>query len=199
MSRDKIAGGLRHLEHPIDDLVLDPNNARLHDADNVRMIAASMDRFGQDQVVIARRPDGVVVKGNGRVMAARLLGWTHVAVEFVDGTDAEIAERSVIDNRTSESSRWDPSKLRSVVGAMSEGDRRDFDFRVMAEAAPHEDDEPSRAVRMTAGNRRTFDEAVRVLRLKAKDPQMSEGRAIELIAADWLAGEEVQRGQEEAG
>ena len=191
MSRDKIAGGLRHLEHPIDDLVLDPNNARLHDADNVRMIAASMDRFGQDQVVIARRPDGVVVKGNGRVMAARLLGWTRVAVEFVDGTDAEIAERSVIDNRTSDSSRWDPSKLRSVVGAMSEGDRKDFDFRVIAEAAPHGDDEPSRAVRMTAGNRRTFDEAVRVLRLKAKDPQKPEGSVIELIAADWLAGEEV--------
>ena len=42
---------------PIDSLVLDPANARLHDGANLDAIAGSLRRFGQAEPLVVRRED----------------------------------------------------------------------------------------------------------------------------------------------
>ncbi len=200
MNPAKIAPGLAHLAFPLQDLVLDQSNARLHDAQNLSMIADSLRRFGQDQVVLANVRDRVVVKGNGRVMAARLLNWDKLAVEFVSGDARDLAERSVIDNRTSETSRWDSSALGRILRDMDHKVASVYQFKLPSDSAgvssvPSPDDYPSRQIKVTVGNRKTIDEAVRAFRRINNEPGMSEGRAIELIAADWLSAIEVNRGE----
>ena len=74
--------------HTIDDLVFDPQNANIHDEKNIDAIKNSLERFGQDQVLIIREDNNQIIKGNGRAQAARELGWTHIAAVAV--SDDEI-------------------------------------------------------------------------------------------------------------
>lgn len=95
MSRAKKAPAMVHAIHEqllplavaIADLELDPDNAREHGERSVDDIAESLRQFGQRKTVVGQaRPDGRirVRAGNGMVMAATKLGWTHVAVLQVE-------------------------------------------------------------------------------------------------------------------
>ncbi len=92
---------------PIGSLTLDPDNARLHPERNMESIRDSLNLYGQTVPLVVRRQTRVVIAGNGRLAAARDLGWTKVAVSFIDMTDAEAAGYGLADNRTSELARWD--------------------------------------------------------------------------------------------
>lgn len=98
----------------IDELIPDPDNANTHPKENLEAIAKSLERFGQDQFLIVRKSDMAVIKGNGRMTAAKeILGWTHLACIVVDDDKATSIARSLADNRTSELSRWDFSMLQN--------------------------------------------------------------------------------------
>lgn len=99
---------------PINNLRADPDNAKEHSKRSIEVIASSLRKFGQDQVVVARR-DGIVVKGSGRLEAARSLGWTHVAAVYVDEGEDQSKGRAVADNKTAELSSWD---RKSLAGAL---------------------------------------------------------------------------------
>ena len=77
-----------------------PGNARQHDLDR---LAASLTTNGQFRCIIANRRTGHIIKGNGTYAAAsKRLGWTHIAVAWVD-VDADTERRMVlVDNRSSE-------------------------------------------------------------------------------------------------
>jgi ParB-like chromosome segregation protein Spo0J len=59
----------------IDTLVPDPNNTRLHGARNIEAIKASLTKYGQVEPLIVRQDTKIVIGGNGRLEAMRLLGW----------------------------------------------------------------------------------------------------------------------------
>lgn len=107
---DYIAEGLRSLAVPIDSLHEDLANARVgHDVDR---IAASLAQYGQRKPLVANRLQGNKIEaGNGTYQAAKKLGWSHVAVVFVDDDPATAAAFGIADNRTGELSRWDPDAL----------------------------------------------------------------------------------------
>ncbi len=109
-----IAEGLRPLAVPIDNLHEDPANARVgHD---VARIAASLQAYGQRKPIVANRlQEGKIEAGNGTFRAARQLGWTHLAVVFVDDDPATAAAYGVADNRVGEFSRWDEDVLRELL------------------------------------------------------------------------------------
>lgn len=110
-----IAESLRPLAVPIDSLHEDPANARIgHDLDR---IAASLKAYGQRKPVIANRlQDGKIEAGNGTWRAAKTkLGWSHIAVVFVDDDPATAAAYGVADNRVGELSRWDKAALREIA------------------------------------------------------------------------------------
>src|SRR5262245_33384886 len=74
-----IVPDLRHLALNIDLLKDDPENANIHPPDNISVIEQSMREFGQDQPVVVQLPEYIVRKGNGRLVAARNLGWRYIA------------------------------------------------------------------------------------------------------------------------
>lgn len=90
----------------------DPNNARKHDARNIKAIAASLQRFGQRKPIVIQG-DGTVVAGNGTVEAAKQLGWTQIACALVPWkwTPEEVKAYALADNRTAELAEWDATLL----------------------------------------------------------------------------------------
>lgn len=94
----------------VDSLTLDPNNARKHSDESVRAIAASLERFGQ-QTPIVIDASGLVVKGNGTLMAAMQLGWDKVDTVLTTLTAQELTAYAIADNRTGELSEWNNERL----------------------------------------------------------------------------------------
>ena len=117
---DYIIPELRQHAVELDKLKLDPANANTHPEKNLRAIMDSLSAFGQRQVVLARKGTGVVIAGNGRLMAARALGWTHIACAFVDDDDITAVRYAIADNRTSELSEWDNDVLSMLLGTIKE-------------------------------------------------------------------------------
>ncbi len=108
-----IAEGLRCLAVPIDELHIDPANARTDHA--LDRIAASLKSYGQRKPIIANRLQGGKIEaGNGTWLAAKKLGWSHVAVVYVDDDPATAAAYGIADNRIGELSTWD----RDALGAL---------------------------------------------------------------------------------
>ena len=114
-----IVEGLRSLAVPIESLHEDPANARIgHDVDR---IAGSLRQYGQRKpIVVNRLQQGKIEAGNGTYRAALQLGWSHVAVVFVDDDAATAAAFGIADNRVGEFSRWDEDVLRELAGSVGD-------------------------------------------------------------------------------
>jgi DNA modification methylase len=130
----------------IDSLQQDPNNARTHDARNLKAIASSLESFGQRKPIVIA-PNGVVLAGNGTIEAAKSLGWTEISVAVIpaDWDNAKAKAYALADNRTAELADWDTSILASqLIELDSEGwdiSALGFDVPEPTEL-PKEDDEP---------------------------------------------------------
>lgn len=146
-----IAEPLRPLAVPLASLALDPGNVRKHDEKNLAVIRGSLERFGQRLPLVVQRQGMVVRAGNGRVVAARALGWTHVACVVVDEADVDAASFALVDNRSAELAEWDdaalarllatlPADLQGVAG-FDAGDLKDLLDR-LAPTTVEEDDVP---------------------------------------------------------
>lgn len=105
---------------PLDELIIDPNNAMDHDGRSIDAIAQSLDEFGQDLPIIAHEKTKIVFVGNGRVEAARSLGWTHAAVLFRSDGELVMLGRGVADNRVAQLSTWNPHNLSRAMAELEE-------------------------------------------------------------------------------
>jgi DNA modification methylase len=109
-----IAEGLRSLAFVIDELHIDPANTRTNHA--LDRIATSLKLYGQRKPIIANRLQGGKIEaGNGTWLAAKKLGWTHIAVVFVEDDPATAAAYGIADNRLSELSAWDLDALGALI------------------------------------------------------------------------------------
>lgn len=103
----KIHPQLLPLAVAVDQLVLDPRNARAHDDPGIAVLVNSLREYGQRKPVVVQSGSMVVRAGNGLVMAARQLGWTHVASVVVDEADVQATAYALVDNKSAELSSWD--------------------------------------------------------------------------------------------
>jgi hypothetical protein len=112
----------------IDDLTLDPNNARKHDDENLRVIAESLKQFGQRKPIVVWQK--TVVAGNGTIVAARSLGWKEIDVALIpDDWDADkVKAYALADNRSAELAEWDKEVLASQLIELEEADFQIEDF-----------------------------------------------------------------------
>lgn len=107
-AKHRIAPALQHMATPIDQLIPDPVNARLHPERNMESIKQSLLAYGQVKPIVVRKQTMVVVAGNGTLAAAKELGWPDVAAVLVDHfDDAAAAGYGLADNRTAELAKWD--------------------------------------------------------------------------------------------
>lgn len=188
-----------------------PDNARHHAADkDIPVLMASLSQFGQRKPIVVKRVyrghANVIIAGNGTSRAAFQLGWSHIAVAWFEGTDDDADAYALVDNRTAELSEWDLQRLSAQLQAIA---ARDPDAVTRLGWAPHElgplmsarfepeayepmnGDGPASATARTlmiaSGNWETIERAVARLREREHDDGISEGRALELICADWLS------------
>ncbi|WP_411957172.1 DNA methyltransferase [Paracoccus homiensis] len=113
---------------PIERLRPYARNAKLHGADQVARIAASMARFGWT-VPCMVSDDGELIAGHGRVLAATELGLAEVPVIRLGHLDeAERRAYRIADNKLTELGDWDEALLRDeVAGLLAE----DFDLSLL--------------------------------------------------------------------
>jgi site-specific DNA-methyltransferase (adenine-specific) len=119
----------------IDDLDLDPRNARKHDGKNLKAIADSLEQFGQRKPIVVW--GRTVVAGNGTMAAARSLGWTEITIARVpdDWTADQVKAYALADNRSAELASWDEQVLTEQLKELelAEWDLETLGFDAIAE------------------------------------------------------------------
>ena len=106
------------------DIKLDDNNYRIHDDRNKQLINKSLKEYGAGRSVLIDK-DGVIIAGNGTFEQAKELGIPVKVVE-TDGTELIAVQRTdlstddekrkglaIMDNSTTDSSKFDTSKLQN--------------------------------------------------------------------------------------
>jgi len=113
-----IAENLRSLAVPIDSIDVDPANARKHGEENISAIRASLRVYGQRKPIVVNRRTNTVEAGSGSLVAARELGWSHIAAVFVDDDSMTAAGFAISDNRTAELAEWDQAALEATLRSL---------------------------------------------------------------------------------
>lgn len=106
---------------PISSLKNDPDNARKHDAKNLKAITGSLEKFGQQKPLVVDA-DGIIIAGNGTFEAAKKLKWTHIDVVRTKLDKVTARAYALADNRTSELGEWDDEALTSAIKSLHEID-----------------------------------------------------------------------------
>ena len=89
---------------PVDSLTLNPHNVNTHTDEQIQQLAASLEEFGQQSPLVIRH-DGVVLRGNGLLKAARFSGMTSIAIVRSELLGSRAAGYAVADNRLGEKSQ----------------------------------------------------------------------------------------------
>lgn len=87
-------------------------NARTHSPEQVKQLAASIEKFGFTNPVLVTK-DGMIVAGHGRVEAAMTLGLKDVPVIVVgkDWTEDQLRAYVLADNQLALNAGWDKDLL----------------------------------------------------------------------------------------
>lgn len=110
---------------PLVSLTPYARNARLHTAEQVAQIAASMREWGWTSPVLVDE-DGVIIAGHGRVLAAAELGFDEAPVMVAAGwSDEQKRAYSIADNKLALLAEWDADFLKDELRAIAASG---FDF-----------------------------------------------------------------------
>ena len=185
----------------ITSLSPDPENLNHHPEYSYQVLMKSLSRFGQHKPIVVHK--GVVICGNGLFEAANRLGWSHVAISTFEGTDREAKALAIADNKSKDHSHFVddlPNVLEDLLKDFSAeelGGFADLDiedpfgvesFDDEPEDEPEEEKEfDQKTIRVTAEQWETISAACDKIREIAAS-SLPEGRCIELICADYLAG-----------
>lgn len=167
----------------------------------------SLAEYGQRKSIVVK--GGVVIAGNGTHLAIEELGWTHVAVVSADDLTPEQArEYSIVDNQSSQLAHWDFGALtahikdidperRALLGfdpdevkALGEGT---YQHKWTGAFGGHGTGDPltsgaSFSFKATPEQAVIIKEAINKLKSGEGYDDITDGRALELISADFLAG-----------
>lgn len=104
----------------LDTLVMDGENARLHNRRNLDAIKQSIQKFGQYRPFVVNRRDRRIAVGNGMLLAMRELGFSEGAALFLDLSPEEFRRLSIADNRSGDLSANDPALLLGRLKSLPE-------------------------------------------------------------------------------
>lgn len=93
---------------------------------DVEEIAKSLKLNGQYKPIVVNKKDSTILAGNHTWRAARSLGWTHIAVTYVDVDDFGAQKIVLADNRTSDMSSYDDVKLIELLESLPSLDGTGF-------------------------------------------------------------------------
>lgn len=111
---------------PVGDLVPDPRNARTHPKRQIEQLKASITGFGFTNPILAD-PEGRVIAGHGRLLAAKALGMAELPVITLTGlTDVQVRALRIADNKIALNAGWDLEVLQAELADLASIDV-DFD------------------------------------------------------------------------
>lgn len=94
------------------DLIPYARNSRTHSAEQVAQIAASIKEWGWTVPVLIE-PDGGIIAGHGRIMAAQKLGIVEVPCMVAEGwSEGQKRAYIIADNKLALNSDWDMDALK---------------------------------------------------------------------------------------
>jgi len=118
----------------LDRLIPYARNARTHSDEQVAQIAASIRAFGFVNPILVG-PDGVIIAGHARMLAARKLGMREVPVIVINGlNENQRRALGLADNRLPMNAGWDEEMLRLEIEALRDAE---YDLNILG----FEDDE----------------------------------------------------------
>ena len=104
----------------IDSLIPYQNNPKRHPEEQVQKIASSIKNFGWDQPIVIDSHNEII-KGHGRLAAAKLLGLDEVPViKRSDLSDAEAKASRIADNKAQVESGFDYDSLSTEMKILSD-------------------------------------------------------------------------------
>lgn len=106
---------------PIDGIRTLGGNPRRGD---VEAIMRSLATFKQRKPIVVRTSTNEVIAGNHTFMAAQKLGWSHIAVVWVDDDDTTAQAFALADNRTAELGDYDSEALASMIADVQREDAK---------------------------------------------------------------------------
>lgn len=205
---------LRSTTVDINSIFQDPANARTHSDAQLQYLAKSLQRFGQQKPIVVGA-DKIIIAGNGTHLAARdILGWDKISVIYSELPTEEARAYGIADNQIGVQSDWDADILSKHIQDLAEwnplqdwasvGFEQEFiDNRgeEMEEKEPsplnefldiqnERTDKPvmGKPIKVTEEQRSIINQTVKIVRMQEEDPDMSEGRIVELIFADYISG-----------
>lgn len=109
------------IEHwPISKLAPYERNTRTHTGEQIAQIAASIAEFGFVNPILVG-PDGVIIAGHGRLLAARKLGMSSVPVVVLDHlSEAQRRALVIADNKLALNAGWDDELLAAELRALED-------------------------------------------------------------------------------
>ena len=96
----------------IDKLVENPKNNNFHPDKQVEMLAKIIKYQGQRSPIVVSKRSGFIVKGHGRLLALKKLGYTKVAVDYQDyENEAQEYADMIADNKIAELAEFDNNMM----------------------------------------------------------------------------------------
>lgn len=113
----------------IDELIPYKNNPRLND-EAVEYVKNSIKEFGF-KVPIVIDKDNVIIAGHTRIKASKELGIKDIPCIIADDlTEEQVKAFRLVDNKVSEKSMWDYTKLDEELDSILDIDMSMFDFNI---------------------------------------------------------------------
>src|SRR6516165_3366716 len=101
------------------DLIPDPRNARTHSKRQIDQIKASIEAFGFTNPILAD-PDGRLIAGHGRLLAARAMGLAEVPTIILSGlSETQIRALRIADNKIALNAGWDVEILQLELSELA--------------------------------------------------------------------------------
>ena len=106
---------------PIHHLKPNPLNPNQHPKEQIELLKNIIESTGWRQPITVSNQSGYVVKGHGRLEAAKLAGWSNVPVDYQDyaNLDEEYADL-IADNRLAELSEIDNQTLTELLDSFED-------------------------------------------------------------------------------
>lgn len=188
---------------PLSTIQQDPANVRLHGPRNLDAVKASLKKFGQQKPIVVDMK-GIIIAGNGTYRAAVELGWTEIDIVKTPLDGAMAQAYAIADNRSAELAEWDYKGLGAMLRGLGENGinleelgwaKHELEPLLQAEWNPETaegnlgaDHIAGRSLFVTEEQWTTILRAIEKIRQGENDAEIKDGRALELLCADWLAG-----------
>jgi hypothetical protein len=118
---EKIAEGLKPLLTDIKSIKTDKRNARKHPVKNLDAIKLSLETYGQRKPIVVNAANDTIEAGNGLYLAAVALGWTQIAVVYVNDDETTSKAYGLMDNQSALISEWDLPILKDLLADLDNG------------------------------------------------------------------------------